>query len=263
MDNKARIRRAFDRAAASYDGAAGLQRQVAQRLGEVLAKQLSGGVPGRVLDLGSGTGYGNKLLRQRWPDVDLLELDIAPAMLRLARDQRPTVPSIAQVCGDAEALPLAPACVALIWSSLVLQWAGDGKRAFAELARILKPGGLLAFATLGPGSLVELGQAFAGVDGYRHVNRFVAPEILQAGLAQAGFEALTMQREDIVVPYAEVREVLVELKAIGARRVLEQGVPGLMGKGRWQRALLNYENLRRDGVLPATYDVIYLTARKA
>ena len=32
---------------------------------------------------------------------------------------------------------------------------------------------------------------------------------------------------------------------------------GLMGRGRWQRALAALEAMRRDGRIPATYEVVY------
>ena len=261
---KMSIRRAFDRAAASYDGAAGLQREVARRLAGRLDGALAtlGRGPARVLDAGSGTGYGEELLRVVLPQSSVLELDIAPAMLKFARERRGTARQCPAVCGDLENLPLATGCVDLAWSSLALQWAGDGALAFPELARCLAPGGVLLFATLGSGTLRELGQAFAGVDRYRHVNRFVDPPALLASLERAGFACIRLEREDIVVEYDDARQVMRDLKAIGARRVLEEGVPGLMGKERWQRAVENYETLRREGHLPATYDVIYGLAKK-
>ena len=258
------IRRAFDRAAASYDGAAALQREVARRLADRLDGALESlcRLPGRALDLGSGTGYGEALLRRALQGAELLELDISPAMLKIARARRGAENPCGAVCGDLEHLPLAAGCVDLAWSSLALQWVGDGRLAFAEICRCLSPGGVLLFSTLGPRSLWELGQAFAGVDHFRHVNRFADGPALRASLAGAGLEVVTLEQEDIVVDYADARQVMRDLKAIGARRVLEDGVPGLMGKARWGRAVDNYEALRRDGQLPATYDVIYGMARK-
>lgn len=259
------IRRAFDRAASSYDGSAGLQREVARRLTGRMdaALALLGRSPRRLLDVGSGTGFGETLLQPWLAGAEFLELDIAPAMLKVARERRGMANPYPAVCGDVEHLPLAAGCVDLAWSSLALQWTGDGRLAYPELARCLAPGGVLLFATLGPRSLWELGRAFAGVDQYRHVNRFVEATELRASLERAGLAVAALEREDIVVEYDEARQVMRDLKAIGARRVLEDGVPGLMGKDRWQRAVENYEALRRNGQLPATYDVIYGMAKKA
>ena len=61
---KQRIRESFDRAAATYDAAAVVQRRVCDRL---LAefKQPSPATPRRILDAGCGTGYAARLLRRR------------------------------------------------------------------------------------------------------------------------------------------------------------------------------------------------------
>jgi malonyl-CoA O-methyltransferase len=51
--------------------------------------------------------------------------------------------------------------------------------------------------------------------------------------------------------------VLHDLKAIGANNATAGRGQGLMGKNAWKVLVENYEGLRRDGKLPATYEVIY------
>lgn len=84
--DKSRVRDAFDRAAHSYDGAAVLQREVSDRMGERL--DYIRHAPQRILDAGSGTGYGAVGLRSRYPDAQVIELDLAPSMLRVSRDKQ-------------------------------------------------------------------------------------------------------------------------------------------------------------------------------
>jgi malonyl-CoA O-methyltransferase len=260
------VRRAFDRAAESYDGAAQLQREVASRLAlrlDRLLAALDTTPPSLILDVGSGTGYGETLLRSRLPAAGLVELDIAPAMLKVARERRDGAGlACAGLCADLGRLPLRNASVAMVWSSLALQWATDLGQALTGLHRCLMPGGTLLFSTLGPGTLAELSAAFAPVDGYRHVNRFTPAEDVRAALARAGFCDIRMEQERLVMEYEDVAAVLRSLKAIGARKVLEQGVPGLMGKARWAQAQANYQSQSQNGKLPASYQVIYVTARK-
>ena len=62
---KQRVRESFDRAATTYDAAAVVQRRICQRLLDELDPALP--APASVLDAGCGTGYGARLLRQRWP----------------------------------------------------------------------------------------------------------------------------------------------------------------------------------------------------
>ncbi len=266
MSDKAAIRAAFDQAAQSYDAAAALQREVAERMAERLA--IIRLEPHAVLDSGCGTGYGGLLLQRRFPDARLIELDLAPAMLRVARARQPAgwARQLArlkgrrfslQVCGDIESLPLADESVDCIWSSLALQWCETPDAAFAEAMRVLRPGGLLLFSTLGPDTLKELRAAFTGVDGHSHVNRFIDMHDLGDALARAGFSAPVMEMEMLTMTYATVREVLADLKGIGAQSLRDGRRPGLMGRQAWRTLEAAYESFRRDGLLPASYEVLY------
>ncbi|RTL01005.1 MAG: malonyl-[acyl-carrier protein] O-methyltransferase BioC, partial [Neisseriaceae bacterium] len=130
-------------------------------------------------------------------------------------------------------------------------------KAFTELARVLRPDGLLMFSTLGPDTLKELRQAFSGADGYAHVNRFIDMHDIGDALVHNGFAEPVMDMEYITLTYESVKAVMLDLKAIGAQQVLDGRNPGLMGKSRWQKVLDNYERLRQAGRLPATYEIVY------
>ncbi|MDR3412687.1 MAG: malonyl-ACP O-methyltransferase BioC [Formivibrio sp.] len=272
MIDKQTIRAAFDQAASSYDAAAVLQREVVDRMLEKLSIMKL--APQHVLDVGCGTGYAGPLLLQRFPDARLIELDLAPSMLLQARLRHPTGSRhwIArlkgkklpwQICGDAEALPLASASVDCIWSNLALQWCETPDQAFAECFRVLRPGGLFLFSTLGPNTLNELRTAFAGVDGQAHVNRFIDMHDLGDALGRAGFAAPVMEMENLVMTYDTVREVLADLKGIGAHSVRDGRRTGLMGKSAWREMEAGYEKFRNKGLLPATYEVLYGHAWKS
>lgn len=268
--SKSQIRRSFERAATSYDNAAVLQREVSDRMAERL--ELIKLQPATILDAGSGTGYSARALRQRYDKARVIELDLALSMLQVAssgtawwqkklpflRASRPL-----QVCGDVENLPLASNSVDMIWSNLTLQWLTPPDRAFSELQRVLRPDGVLMFSTLGPDTLKELRQAFAGIDGFSHVNRFIDMHDVGDALVQAGFSEPVMDMEYITLTYESVKAVLLDLKAIGAQQLQDGRNPGLMGKSRWNKVVAAYELLRRDGRLPATYEVVYGHAWKA
>ena len=251
-----RVRAAFDRAAVTYDGAAVVQRYVCQRLLEQLNEVHSDGGPTLILDAGCGTGYGSRLLHERWPQARITGIDFAPAMLAQARH-------VADACcaANIEKLPLADACADLWWSSLAIQWCA-ANAVFGEAARVLRCGGTLALSTLGPDTFGELRAAFAGVDAHRHTLAFHAPQAISEALARAGFAVTEIRRERQVVHYPDLRSLLHSIKAIGAHNVGDGGRSGMLGRQAWQQVEAAYERFRTPAGLPAAYDVIFAFARR-
>lgn len=261
--DKRSVRRSFERAAASYDHAAVLQRAVAGRMAERLADIKL--LPARVLDAGCGTGYGRQLLQARYPAAELVCLDIAHAMLRVARGAQPWWRKIlptggamsAYVCGDLEALPLQAQSMNLIWSSLALQWCNDLDAAFAGARRVLAPNGLFMFSTFGLDTLRELRHAFGQADDYTHVSRFLDMHDIGDALLRAGFAEPVVDMEMFTLTYDDVSGLMRDLKALGAHNATRGRRHGLAGKTAWRRMEAEYEKLRRDGRLPASYEVVY------
>lgn len=274
FDSRA-VRRHFSRAAASYDSAAVLQREVGVRLaGGLDAVRL---VPGRILDAGCGTGDALPGLGTRYPGALRVGLDIALPMLDYARGKtrvprslagrllaplRPgrEAPEPAFACADIAALPLAAGSVDLIWSSLALQWVSDLPRAFAEFLRVLRVDGLLTFATFGPDTLRELRDVFARVDGTPHVSPFLDLHDIGDMLVATGFADPVLRAERFTLTYEEPMAMLRDLKAIGATNARRDRERGLMGRARWKRVLAGLDALRGSDSaarLPATYEVVY------
>ncbi len=265
--DKREIRRSFSRAAADYDAAAVLQREVCTRMLERLDYvKLQ---PVRVLDVGSGTGWGARQLAQRYSSAQIIELDIAIGMLQASKGQSGWWQKLlgggkqAHVCADVEALPLAAHSVEMVWSNLAVQWCNDLPAAFAEMHRVLKLDGLLMFSTFGPDTLKELRQAFNGVDGHNHLNRFADMHDIGDMLIHSGFADPVMDMELITLTYDDVRGVLQDLKSIGAHNATAGRKHGLMGKNAWARLVENYERLRSNGKLPATFEMVYGHAWKS
>ena len=258
--DKRQMRRSFDRAASTYDQAAVLQREVCTRALERL--DLVKLDPGAIVDAGCGTGFAAQSLRKRYPRATLVGLDIAPAMLHASRSRIPGWKKWIRsnrevfVCGDNERLPIRSGCVDMLWSNLAFQWAADLTVVFAECQRVLRPGGLLMFTTLGPDTLKELRIATAG-DGKIHVNRFIDMHDIGDMMIGAGFADPVMDMEYLTLTYADVRTLMRELKAIGAHNVALGRNRGLTGRSAYAELARRYEVFRRDGRLPATFEVIY------
>ncbi len=256
MIDKAQARASFERAARSYDQAAVLQRQSAEQMLQRL--EFVRLEPGVILDIGCGTGEATAALARRYKKAKVIALDFAHGMLRQTRRRGSSwLRKQACVCADAEHLPIAEASVDLIYSNATLQWCNDLERTFAGFLRVLRPGGLVMFTTFGPDTLMELRRAWAAVDGYSHVSPFLDMHDVGDALLRVGFADPVMDVERLTVTYQEVHGLMRDLKAIGAHNVTADRPRGLTGRRRMQAMAEAYEGLRRDGRLPASYEVIY------
>ena len=250
-----RIRASFERASASYESAAALQARVAAELLERL--EPFGFEPRVALDLGAGTGRVSRELKRRYRRALVIALDLAPGMLREARRHQRPWRRFARLCGDAQHLPLADASVDLVYSNLMLQWCQPLDAALLEARRVLTPEGFFAFSTFGTQTLHELRSAWARADRYNHVNHF--PDVQEIGnaLLRAGLTEPVLDVDRIELDYPDALALMRDLKAIGAHNVTAGRPRTLAGRARLEHMQQAYESFRRDGGLPATYEIVY------
>ncbi len=264
---KREVAASFSRAASHYDSVAHLQRDVGESLLTYLdALPLAAT---RVLDLGCGTGFFREALTARFSDSHYLGLDLAEGMVSYARGwasentQGSSEGDNANwLVADAESLPLASECVDVVFSSLALQWCSRLEHVFAELGRVLRPGGMCVFTSLGPQTLGELRSAWAAVDAHQHVNTFAPLSALTHAAERIPELTLTLESRAYRMEYARVRDLLDELKVLGAHNMNRRRPAGLTSRRALQTMLAAYEQQRIDGVLPATYDVIFGLVKK-
>jgi malonyl-CoA O-methyltransferase len=259
--DKAQVARSFGRAAGTYDSAAALQRRVGEDLIADLARLEGGAGPRLVADLGCGTGHFCERLARHYPRSTCIGLDLAEGMVVHARDHRPEVRG--WLCADAEQLPLAAGSLDLVFSNFTFQWCQQLPALMAELGRALKPGGVLAFTTVGPESLRELRRAWLRVDRYAHVNRFESPGTIRAAVASSGFAMESFAVEQCIKYHPDLKSLTRELKNLGAHNVNQGRNVGLTGRRRLQAFREAYEAQRTDRGLPATWEVIRVVAVKS
>lgn len=248
------IRRNFERASASYDASAVLQARVRQQLIERL--DWIAFEPGLVVDLGCGTAHAARALGERWPGARVVAVDFAPGMLREAARQEGAA-RFERLCADALALPLPDASVDLLFCNLMLQWCDDLDAAFAEIARVLRPRGLLTFTTFGPDTLAELREAWRQADDYTHVSPFADMHDVGDGLIRAGLVEPVLDVVRYTLTYPDVCALMRDLKAIGAQNATSGRPRGLTGRRRLRVVEQSYERHRCDGRLPASYEVVF------
>ena len=269
----ARVVRAFSRVAKDYGQHDFLVREIDQRMQERLDYVRV--EPQRILDLGCARGASLPELASRYPAATLFGLDASFEMLHpLSPSQSVTWSQRLKrwlgkveggmpcpLVGDACQLPLQSGQFDLIWSNLLLHWLADPLLALREMHRVMKVGGLLMFSTLGPDTLKELRTAFA--DGQSHTQRFVDMHDFGDMLVECGFSDPVMDMEVITLTYDHFSDLLADLRSAGSHVAMRDAPRGLTGKTRYQDFIARLESLRREGKLPATFEVIYGHAWKA
>jgi malonyl-CoA O-methyltransferase len=305
MLDKKRIRTSFSHAAPTYEANSEVQKQVAgelvhhftHRVGAFLdaamlpafaangdsSEQCIETVQGHALDIGCGTGSVGRTLSKVYPGLTVWGSDIADGMVQTARELSVVIGAREEanriLCAESEALPFASSSFDYCFSSLVYQWVDGTECAFAEAHRVLVPGGLFLFSTLGPETMTELRQSYSAATarlapeahnttGAGRIAPYKEPALLREELKRAGFGEITVERKRIVKEYSNMYGLLKRLKRIGAFRRTEQPVgpdsgPPTLGT----RATTIKEAARiyrerfgnPDGSINATYDVLYFS----
>ncbi len=252
--DRSAIRKNFDRASVTYDASAVLQARVRQqlidRLGWIAFE------PEMIVDLGCGTGHAARALGARWPKACVIAVDFAPGMLREAARHDDSA-RFERLCADALALPLPDASVDLLFCNLMLQWCDDLDAVFAEIARVLRPRGLLTFTTFGPDTLIELQGAWHGVDDHTHVIPFADMHNIGDGLIRAGLVEPVLDVLRYTLTYPDIFALMRDLKAIGSQNATTGRPRGLTGRKTLRAMELAYERHRHEGRLPASYEVVF------
>jgi len=248
------VRRAFDRASSTFDANAAIHTELRQRLLERLdVVKLQ---PQTVLDLGAGTGHAARALQDRYRSATVVAADISVRMLEQARKQQRWLRRFGRVACDAHRLSFHSASIDLVFSNLMLQWCADPDQVFAELARVLRPGGLLTFSSLGPDTLRELRAAWSSDDRV-HVHRFIDMHDLGDALMRAGFAEPVMDTERLTVTYRDVDALLQEMRLSGSTNLAAGRSRGLRSAAADRAARERYEASRSAGTVPATLEVVY------
>ncbi len=249
------VRRAFDRAAATFDAAAVVHAEIRTRLLERLdVVRLD---PALIVDLGAATGHGSRALQDRYRRSQVLAIDVSTRMLGEARRQQRWLRRFQRVAADAARLPLRDGSVDMAFSNLMLQWCSDPDAIFRETRRVLRAGGLFTFASLGPDSLRELRTAWAGVEARVHVHRFIDMHDLGDALVRAGFAEPVMDTERLTITYPGVEALSRELRRSGSANRAAGRRGGLTGKATAQGFGKALEATRVAGTVPITLEVVY------
>lgn len=247
--------RRFDRAAATFADCDFVHRHTFDALLERMQPmQLRSK---RILDLGCATGCGSRQLAKAYRRNHVISLDISSKMLEQARRQRSRLARISELRADAAHIPLQTGSVDLVFANLLLPWIGDLDGIFAEVARVLRRGGLFAYSTLGPASLVALRLAWESADDHAHVNPFVDMHNVADAVLRAGLRDPIVDVDPLIVSYRDLPSLFRDLTGSGARNCLRARFPGLTGKRRFQRMRNELQGPLDEQALSIALEVVY------
>lgn len=257
LPQQAIARRRFDRAAASFDGADALHAEARERLLERLV--LLGAQPATILDLGAATGSSSSKLAERYPSAWIIAADSSLAMALRVRHDRAASAKIVPVQCDAHALPCADESIDLVFANLLLPWVLPD-RVFAECARILRPGGLALFTTLGPDTLIELRRAWAAVDERIHVHGFIDMHDIGDLALRAGLVEPVLDVDRLTISYTSPAALVAELRATGAANSAAGRREGLTGRARWRAFETAFREQAGTGRQAVTVELVFAQA---
>lgn len=264
------IRRALDRASASFVQHAAVHREVAARLTERL--QVVRLAPRRLLDLGCAAGLSWPGLGARFPEAMIVGTELSAKMLHaatgragppgrmpawLARlapggSRRPHA-----VAASPERLPFANASFDLVFSNLALGAAGNLPAVFDEVRRVLAVDGLFMFTTPGPDSLRELRRAFDQPSLSPGLKPgFADMHDIGDLLVGSGFADPVMDVEHLRLVYRSPEQLFREMRMLGVRNAVRGRRAGLAGRALRETA---GAALPRDaqGNVVVTLEVVY------
>ena len=267
--DKTFVKKSFNRHARTYDQNASLQ----GALGNTLLQFLNGSVcaAARILDIGMGTGIMTMRLAEKYPAAHIHGCDIAINMLAHAR--RKDSLCLRQdlfIAADTEFLPYRENSFDLVLSGCTFQWLDDEERAFCEVFRVLKPGGMFLCSIFGEKTFEELKRSYdqacretsysKGEALYLHWSEHTVSALFEA----AGFIRRFASTDLIREHYRSVEELMRSIKGMGAQNASIRRNRGLGMRAVWDRMIAVYEREFRlpDGRVPATYEVIMAGGQK-
>ena len=103
-------------------------------------------MPSRVLDLGAGTGFVTEHLLSMHDQVEVHALDCAESML----ERVPKSARVTKMVANARSMPCRDNQYDAVLANMVLPWCAHWPDVFAEIKRVLRPGGMFLFTTLSP-----------------------------------------------------------------------------------------------------------------
>lgn len=242
--NKQRIKKAFTKAACTYEQEASVQQQIALKLYKILSGYLHHS-PENILEIGCGTGFLTRILSAHYRPETITANDLCPEMANYIPD------NIKFISGDVEVTSF-PDKYDLIVSSSAIQWLADLTSFLEKTDHILPSNGLFAFSTFGEKNFFEI-KCITG-KGLPYLSKSELER-----LVSPSFQILEIKEEIRTLYFSSPKNVLIHMK--------HTGVNGI-NSDKWTKTNLKYfidrynELFHTGDKVSLTYHPIYIIATK-
>ncbi|MFA4995182.1 MAG: methyltransferase domain-containing protein [Bdellovibrionales bacterium] len=193
-------------------------------------------------------------------------LDISPFPFLEKRKENVFSVQTPKTTANEELLPFAPQSFDLIVSNLGLHWVNDLPGALIQCCLTLKPKGLFLAALIGGQSLRELRQCL--LDAEISVSEGISPRFspmidLQTAaslMKRAGFLLPVADIETITLLYADMFALMRDLRGMGQTNAHVERLRQPTRRSFFLKASELYQDRfgNAEGLIPATFDIIYL-----
>lgn len=97
--------------------------------------------PKRILDIGCGPGNSTAALKKRWPDAEIIGIDLSEAMIEKAKKDYPDIRfEVSDAAGDLSGL----GSFDIVFSNAALQWMPSHEKLISRLLEMVRAGGAFA-----------------------------------------------------------------------------------------------------------------------
>ena len=207
--------------------------------------------PRWVIDFVMQCGLENRL-SERYPASRVVSCGYFPRASATGRAGRTLA-----VAASPAGLPLATGSADLVVSNLGMCWFTDPGPVLREIRRVLRPGGLIAFATLGAGTLAELRRSWEAVDDRSHIIDFLDMHDVGDAMVNAGYADVVIDAERLSVTWPDVPALLRDLRGLGTGNPLANRPSGLTTPRRLEALVASYAGRPPAARVTATVELVH------
>ena len=208
--NRHQVESQFDRAAATYDSVADLQRHMGNSLlNRIQATDVA--IDSQLIDLGCGTGELLKQLEQA-SFSNLVGLDLSSQMIAIAKQK---APSASFLHAEIESVPVDGESFDIVVSNAAIQWC-DTERATGEIGRLLRPEGKLWLTAFTEGTLRQWHDAFVSGGFESRVHALPCQQEIEATFVAAAFDNVKIQSRKQTASFDSIDSMFASIRRLGA-----------------------------------------------